>query len=120
MRKFSITKHKDEEAATDREIPFNIPDTPITGDNLEAPRGQTGVYFRALIEHACDIISTFDAHGIRLYTSPSIERVLGYTSEEIVGQSGFDLLHPDDRKHFSKLFKQVVSTPGSRFCLIVR
>jgi len=58
---------------------------------------QSEVYFRSLIEHAADTISTYDANGVRLYTSPSIERVLGYKPEEMIGRSGFELLHPDDR-----------------------
>ncbi len=69
---FQPQKDKNEEAARD----WEIPNPAITGDNLESSRRQKDVYFRALIEHACDIISTFDAQGIRLYTSPSIERYL--------------------------------------------
>src|SRR6266571_4918473 len=73
---------------------------------------QSEVYFRSLIEHASDIISTYDAVGIRRYSSPSIERVLGYKAEELIGQSGFELLHEDDRPHLSKLFSQAVQVPG--------
>ncbi len=73
---------------------------------------QSEVYFRSLIEHASDIISTYDAAGIRRYSSPSIERVLGYKAEELIGQSGFELLHEDDRPHLSKLFSQAVQVPG--------
>ena len=74
---------------------------------------QSEVYFRSLIEHAADTISTYDANGIRLYTSPSIERVLGYKPEEMIGRSGFELLHPDDRPFLSSLFAQAIQIPGT-------
>jgi len=74
---------------------------------------QSEVYFRSLIEHAADTISTYDANGVRLYTSPSIERVLGYKPEEMIGRSGFELLHPDDRPFLSSLFAQAVQIPGT-------
>jgi PAS domain S-box-containing protein len=75
---------------------------------------QSEVYFRSLIEHAADTISTYDANGVRLYTSPSIERVLGYKPEEMIGRSGFELLHPDDRPLLASLFAQGVQIPGTK------
>src|ERR1051326_2040803 len=69
-------------------------------------------YFRSLIEHSSDIVSTYDANGIRLYSSPAIERVLGYAPQELIGQSGFDLLHEDDRQKLSNLFSRAVRVPG--------
>ena len=90
-------------AGTDRQI--------STGD-LERRRLDPK-YFRSLIEHSSDIISTFNAEGIRLYTSPAIERVLGYKPEEMIGRSGFELLHPDDQPRLATLFSQVVAEPGS-------
>src|SRR5205085_7260455 len=70
------------------------------------------IYFRSLIEHGSDIISAYDANAIRLYTSPSIEHVLGYKPAELIGKSGFDLVHPDDRDEMSRFFASVVQTPG--------
>jgi PAS domain S-box-containing protein len=74
---------------------------------------QSEVYFRSLIEHTADTISTYDANGVRLYTSPSIERILGYKPEEMIGQSGFELLHPDDCPLLVSLFAQAAQIPGT-------
>jgi PAS domain S-box-containing protein len=52
--------------------------------------------FRTLIEKSTDVITLVDAEGIILYQSPAIARILGYLPEEMVGQSAFDFLHPDD------------------------
>ena len=65
--------------------------------------------FRSLIEHSPDAISLIDPHGEVLYASPSTAKVLGYEPEELVGQNGWDLIHPEDRDHSSLMFQQVLS-----------
>jgi diguanylate cyclase (GGDEF)-like protein/PAS domain S-box-containing protein len=45
--------------------------------------------FRALIENVSDIVSVIDPDGIVRFVSPSIERVLGYSVDAVVGQSVF-------------------------------
>ncbi|HXY68633.1 MAG TPA: PAS domain S-box protein, partial [Gemmatimonadales bacterium] len=52
--------------------------------------------FRSLIEHGMDLITIFDAEGRITYTSPASERLLGYGPTELVGQVGFDHVHPGD------------------------
>ncbi len=52
--------------------------------------------FRSLIEDASDLISIVDNEGKILYISPSHQRVLGYTPEDLVGKNAFLLIHPDD------------------------
>jgi PAS domain S-box-containing protein len=52
--------------------------------------------FRALIENTSDIITILDAEGIIRYESPSVERVLGYKPQELIGRDIAELLHPDD------------------------
>ena len=68
--------------------------------------------FRALIENANDVISIVDSKGVILYESPSIERMLGYAQEELLGKNAFDLIHPDDRKEVLTVLNQVLEKPG--------
>jgi len=42
--------------------------------------------FRALIESSSDIIQVVDLNGILRYVSPSVQRILGYRPEELVGK----------------------------------
>ena len=51
--------------------------------------------FRALIEHAFDVVLLLDRDCGILYASPSVERVLGYAPRELVGRNGLDFIHPD-------------------------
>jgi PAS domain S-box-containing protein len=59
--------------------------------------------FRSLIERGSDTITIVDAAGNILYESSSIERVLGYRPDELVGRSALEYVHPDDVARFSPL-----------------
>jgi PAS domain S-box-containing protein len=54
--------------------------------------------FRDLIEHTTDLILVVDESGAVQYQSPSVERVLGYDAEELVGDVVIDYIHPEDRE----------------------
>ncbi len=54
--------------------------------------------FRCLLENAIDIITVIDSEGNILYASRSIDRVLGYDPDELVGVSAASLVHPADRR----------------------
>ena len=53
--------------------------------------------FRAFVEGSSDIIAVLDSDGFVEYVSPSVERILGYDSDELVGENAFEIVHPDDR-----------------------
>jgi len=76
---------------------------------------QSEEYFRSLIEKGSDVISVMDKDSIVHYISPSVERILGYKPEELIGTSGFALVHPDDLKRMSARqdFLAVLGAPGS-------
>jgi PAS domain S-box-containing protein len=52
--------------------------------------------FRSLIERGSDIITIVDVEGAIRYESPSIERVLGYAPEALLGKTAADFVHADD------------------------
>jgi PAS domain S-box-containing protein len=55
--------------------------------------------FRQVAENAQEWIWEVDDNGLYTYTSPVVERILGYKPEEIVGRRYFyDLLYPEDRE----------------------
>jgi PAS domain S-box-containing protein len=67
--------------------------------------------FRSLIENSPDAISLIDPHGAVLYASASTTKVFGYQPEELVGRNGWDLIHPEDRDHSSRVLQKVLSEP---------
>lgn len=54
--------------------------------------------FRLITENAADMIAVVDADGRRLYSSPSYERILGYSSQEMQDISSLEHVHPEDRQ----------------------
>ncbi len=54
--------------------------------------------FRSLIEYSTDIIAVIERNGAIRFASPSIERLLGYTGDEIIGKSIYDIIHPEDQE----------------------
>jgi len=64
--------------------------------------------FRLITENAADMIAVVDARGNRLYNSPSYQKVLGYTAEELRSSSPFEQIHPDDRAEVEEAAKEAL------------
>jgi diguanylate cyclase (GGDEF)-like protein/PAS domain S-box-containing protein len=52
--------------------------------------------FASLVQHASDLITVLDPNATVVYQSPSIERVLGYAAEDVVGTRFERLLNPGE------------------------
>lgn len=65
-----------------------------------------------LIENALDVITVLSGDGIIHYGNPAIERVLGYKPGELIGQSLFDFIHPDDVPNIINTFNDGLQIPG--------
>jgi PAS domain S-box-containing protein len=70
--------------------------------------------FRTLVEESTDVILVVDAFGDISYATPSAERVLGRTPEELVGSNGLEPIHPRDHDRAAELFGELVENPGER------
>lgn len=69
--------------------------------------------FRSLIENALDIITILDADGVIYYESPSVEKVLGYQSAELVGRSFFERVYPEDVAKTRDRIANAIQSPES-------
>lgn len=54
--------------------------------------------FQLITENAADMIAVVDNHGRRLYNSPSYEKILGYSQQDLTSSSAFQQVHPSDRE----------------------
>ena len=63
--------------------------------------------FRSLVVNMSDVICLIDTDGVIGYVSPAVERVLGYSDDELVGRNGFELVHPDDVPRAHSVLDQV-------------
>jgi len=53
-------------------------------------------FYRSLIGNSLNGIALTDATGIINFAAPSVQNILGYEPEELVGTNIFTLVHPDD------------------------
>lgn len=59
--------------------------------------GERERLFHLITESVADMIAVVDRDGHRLYNSPSYQKVLGYSPEELGETSSLEQVHPDDR-----------------------
>jgi two-component system, cell cycle sensor histidine kinase and response regulator CckA len=79
---------------------------------MEDSRRASEQRYRSLIQNAHDVVSITDASGVNKYVSPSIERLLGYRPEELVGSVGMDFVHPDDLEIAASVAADVLASDG--------
>ncbi|MGB8700477.1 MAG: EAL domain-containing protein, partial [Thermosynechococcaceae cyanobacterium] len=82
--------------------PFDVVET------IDEKLSQGDTRFRALIQNSLDIITILDINGKICYESPSVQRVVGYSPEELFGKNVFDFIHPDDKEHVLEAFHKVI------------
>ncbi len=76
--------------------------------------------FRALIEQSADGYALLEQGGFIIYSGPSTYHLLGYTSEEIVGQHSLALLHPDDVANAHVLLQSLLLDPSQQVLVQLR
>ena len=78
-------------------------------ENIERSFIESERKFRFISENISDFISIHDPDWNFNYASPSVKNILGYEPEEMMGMSGFELVHPDDRvKTLDELLEPLV------------
>ena len=68
--------------------------------------------FRSLVEQASDGVAILAESGDALYVSPSVERILGYTENEIEQLNTFNITHPGDVDAVRKTFDYILEHPS--------
>lgn len=79
----------------------------------EYERQRSEARFRSLVKHASDLILILNRRAVIQFASPAIERMLGYTPEEVVGRDDYMPIHPDDAKRFRQALIRILRTPGT-------
>ncbi len=70
-------------------------------------------HFRALCEHAPDVINVINADGEVIYSSPSSRQLSGRSPEEQVGLKLFRSVHPDDVAAVTEIVAEGFAKPGA-------
>lgn len=69
--------------------------------------------FRALVEHASDVLFVFDRDRRVSYVGPSLERILGHPPATMEGQDLYELVHPDDLALCRDAVDQLLAAAGN-------
>ncbi len=78
---------------------------------------QNEAKWRSLILNSSDIITILDASSRIVYESPSVETVLGYEPEELIGQIVLDFVHPDDIAAVISQHEMLIANPADPIAL---
>lgn len=65
---------------------------------LEEHLDRMDMLYRGLVEHSPAIIYVLDAAGKTIFINDTVESLLGYSKEELLGRELIDIVHPDDRQ----------------------
>ena len=99
----------------------------MTESTAQAPEGprsfeRSEELYRLIADHMTDVVWTMDLEGNFTYVSPSVERLRGYTPEEVIRQSIEEVLAPEAaaeiRRDFVpnlELYRQSRSAKTRRF-----
>ncbi|MBS1111494.1 MAG: Blue-light-activated protein [Anaeromyxobacteraceae bacterium] len=68
--------------------------------------------FRALIEHASDMLLLVDGSGTIRFWSPAASEALGWTESEVLGKEALELVHPEDRHAVVHAFRNLSRAAG--------
>lgn len=75
---------------------------------IEKALRESGERFRQITESAGEWIWEVDANGLYTFSSPVIEKLLGYIPEELVGKKYFyDLFVPENREEVKKIVLEI-------------
>jgi len=68
--------------------------------------------FRAMIEKGTEGIVLIDRDGKKLYCSPSISKIIGYTADEFLETGSLELSHPEETDDIKMKMRELSGNPG--------
>ncbi|MFW5956939.1 MAG: PAS domain S-box protein [Natronomonas sp.] len=67
--------------------------------------------YETFLEASSDMVTVIDEEGTIVYESSSVRDVVGYDPEELVGESVFEYVHPDDIELITEELETALDTP---------
>jgi PAS domain S-box-containing protein len=70
------------------------------------------LHYRSLFQHSVEIAAETELDTTVRFISPSVERIMGYTPEELEGRPVAELIHPEDLVAAIEAIRRGLTTPG--------
>ncbi|MDQ0215344.1 two-component system sporulation sensor kinase A [Oikeobacillus pervagus] len=64
--------------------------------------------YKLIADHTTDMVSILDLQGRIVYSSPTYDKVTGYSSTDHIGYSPFDFVHPEERDEIHTKFIELI------------
>jgi PAS domain S-box-containing protein len=83
-----------------------------TEDDLEKKQielSESENKYRSLVESMNEIFFIINSQWVFSYLSPSVEKILGYSADEMLGKSPFTFTYPDDINYLKGLLQDIIS-----------
>ena len=78
-------------------------------DKLDSDNSER--FFQYVLENSSDFVGIVNPDGTLRYESPSMEGLLGYTSDEVIGKNTFEYIHPDSVPQAAEAFDTLLKNP---------
>jgi diguanylate cyclase (GGDEF)-like protein/PAS domain S-box-containing protein len=91
----------------------------IEGVNLveqratERATGRSEARFRSLVQNSSDLIAVVDAEGTFTYLAPSVQAVLGFDADELIGVRFVELLHAEEAEAIQAALAAATRSTGN-------
>jgi PAS domain S-box-containing protein len=78
------------------EMALYVAKVDVERKNTETELKKSEEKYRHLVESTIDWVWSIDSKAVHTYTNKAVKTLLGYNIDEILGNSAFPLMHPDD------------------------
>ena len=65
----------------------------------------------SLLENASEVVTIYEENQVIRYISPSVQRIFGYTQEELIGHSDLEHITEEGQKAFLDMFSALIKKP---------
>jgi diguanylate cyclase (GGDEF)-like protein/PAS domain S-box-containing protein len=69
---------------------------------------------QALVEHSTDVVTVIGPDELVTWQAPSLERVLGFNPDVLLGRELTTIVHPEDVPRIERFLRASLKRPGSR------
>jgi PAS domain S-box-containing protein len=69
--------------------------------------------FKRLLQNSSDIVTVLDERGVELSIHGPVEKVLGYSPDELIGTPGFRYVDAADGERLARILGEMLAEPGA-------
>ncbi|MFK9092161.1 PAS domain S-box protein [Bacillus salipaludis] len=76
--------------------------------NMERELKKTRELYRLITENTTDMIKLYSKDKKVMYASPSHVKGIGYTPEELIGKTVYEIILPEEKEHFECFYQELI------------